>query len=283
MHMTKRLFLFAGYDAKNRIDKSLIYTLKKLSELGNIILSMDCDAPDSELAQVAPYTIYATATKHGEYDFGSYKRAYTYAADNNIISKYDFVYFINDSVYGPLYDLGPILEKMESENWDAFGLAQKPHASHPHIQSWFIGCRKNVFTSTWFDDFFRRITRQKSKGTITRIYEQGFTRELISRHIPYGALYSCPGRSVYNNIKKLYKSHMPFMKKAAMTRRHGGLGRQILYVLNHISPDARDAIMENSRHTWGDEYMCWLLTKNPVKIIYRSMHHCARKVFIEGI
>ena len=47
------------------------------------------------------------ATRHSEYDFGSYKRAYNWAQENLDTAEYEFVYLVNDSVYGPLFDLNP--------------------------------------------------------------------------------------------------------------------------------------------------------------------------------
>ena len=97
--MTRRLFLFAGYNAHGLIDESLIFYIRALSKCGDVILCMDSDCSDSELKKITPYVLHATAQRHGEYDFGSYKRAYLYAADTGILDKYDFVYIVNDSVY----------------------------------------------------------------------------------------------------------------------------------------------------------------------------------------
>ena len=47
--MTKRLFLFAGYDKDCIIDDTLFHYVKTLSKLGDIVFVMDCDAPDAEL------------------------------------------------------------------------------------------------------------------------------------------------------------------------------------------------------------------------------------------
>ena len=41
---TKRLFLFAGYDANGIIDDAIIYYAEQLNKFGDIILCMDCDA-----------------------------------------------------------------------------------------------------------------------------------------------------------------------------------------------------------------------------------------------
>ncbi|MBD5400416.1 hypothetical protein HDR61_01545 [bacterium] len=275
--MTKRLFLFAGYDARGHVDASLIYLVRALAVFGDVVLHMDNDCTDGSINNLAPYTLHADAVRHGEYDFGSYKRAYIWAHDNLNLADYDFVYLINDSVYGPLYDLGPILGDMESRGWDAFGLVLNPKTSHPHIQSWFIGMRPVAFTAPWFDTFMRSVTRQRDKGAVTKLYEQGFTAAVSAHGLSWGCIYTVAGRGVYNKIKSLYKHGMPFMKKVAFTRHNGRLGRQILYVLNHISPDARTGILENARRTWGDEYIQWMLTRNPFKIMWRGITYGINK------
>jgi len=281
--MSKRLFLLAGYNAHGLIDESLIFYIQALAACGDVVLCMDSDCSADELQRIAPYVLHATAQRHGEYDFGSYKRAYMYAADADILKNYEFVYMVNDSVYGPLMDIEPSLRRMEALNRDAFGLVYNGTSSRPHIQSWFIGMRKNVFLSPWYDEFMRAITRQNDKGAITYLYEQGFTEMLRAHGIKFACLYNCPGRSVYNNVAALFRRGMPFMKKVAITRADGALGNRILYILRHASPAVRDMILASARRTWGNEYITWLLTRNPMKIAYRHIKHALRKIFIEGL
>lgn len=279
----KRLFLVAGYERDAQIDASLVHYVRELGKFGDVVVYMDSDTDDENLQKLSPYVLHAGAHRHGEYDFGSYKRAYMYAREARILPAYDVVYMVNDSVYGPLMDMGPAIEKMESPGLDAFGLVCNPNPKHPHIQSWFIGCRKSVFLSDWYDKFMMGIKKLPDKGQITREYEQGFTQMVAAHNLKWGCTFQIPGRGVYNRIKYLYRHGMPFMKKVAFSRRHGALGRQILYILNNVSPDVRDAILQNARRVWGDEYIRWLLTKNPIKIIYRNVYHALHKVFVEGI
>ncbi len=281
--MSKRLFLLAGYNAHGLIDESLMFYIQALSKCGDVVLCMDSDCSDTELQKLTPYVLHSVAQRHGEYDFGSYKRAYTYATDADILKNYEFVYMVNDSVYGPLMDIEPSLRRMEALNRDTFGLVYNGTSSRPHIQSWFIGMRKNVFLSPWYDEFMRAITRQNDKGAITYLYEQGFTEMLRAHHVKFACLYNCPGRSVYNNVAALFRRGMPFMKKVAFTRADGALGNRILYILRHASPAVRDMILASARRTWGDEYIKWLLTRNPMKIAYRHIKHALRKIFIEGL
>lgn len=279
----KRLFLFAGYNQHGVVDDALIYYVRKISAFGDIVLCMDSDCSDTELKKLAPYTTHIIATRHGEYDFGSYKRAYIWATQHLDLSGYDFVYILNDSVFGPLYPMDKYFNDMESAGTDVFGLCYNPTGRRPHIQSWFIGMRPRVFLSPWFDGFMHAVTKQSDKGAITYLYEYGFTKQAIDNGFSTSYLFKTPKRSVYNGIRRLYKRHMPFMKKVAFIRNNGALGGQIKYVLSRIDPALRDAILSSARASYGAKHIDWLLTYNPIKITYRHIQHIIRKIFIEGI
>lgn len=279
----KRLFLIAGYDSKNEVDESLIHLVRSMSNVGDVILFMDSNCDKTQLKKLSQFTLYCDAIRHGEYDFGSYKRAYIWAKNNLNLADYDFLYLLNDSVYGPLQDIEPFLIKMESLHSDAFGLVCNPHKRHPHIQSWFIGCRQSVFLTQWFDEFMTSITKVADKGSVTKLYEQGFSKLITDHNLTWECLYTVSGRKIYNNVKQLYKHNLPFIKKASFIRHNGRLGKQILYVLNNINQETKDSILTNATRIWGKEYMDWLLTKNPIKIMYRNITYVIKKLFKEGI
>ena len=281
--MTKRLFLFAGYDKHGVIDDALIMYVRALNKLGDVIVCMDSDCAKDELGKLKDITLHAMATRHGEYDFGSYKRAYNWARKNLDISSYDFVYMANDSMYGPLFDLAPYLAKLESENLDAFGMVKNPHKTSPHIQSWFIGMRKSVFMSEWFNELLQSVKHHDDKGSVTILYEHGFTKRLIENNLSWDTLYSAPGRSIYNRVKYFYKRKMPFIKKLAFSRHDGALGRQLLYILNHVSRDTRKSIMQNANRVYGNEYISKILTHNPFKIMWRNIKYTIYKLRTDGI
>ena len=281
--MKKRLFLFAGYDKNGIIDASLVMYITALSKLGDVVVCMDSDCPKSELNKLKKITIHAMATRHSEYDFGSYKRAYNWAQENLDITEYEFVYLVNDSVYGPLFDLNPYLNTMESQNLDAFGLVKNPHKRSPHIQSWFIGMRAPVFTSKWFNDLLQSVRHHDDKGMITALYEHGFTKRLIENNMSWDALYSAPGRSIYNRVKYFYKRKMPFIKKMAFSRHYGALGRQLLYVLNHIPKSVHTPIMDSANRVYGEQYVSKMLTHNQFIIMWRNIRYTIHKLRNEGL
>lgn len=277
-----RLFLIAGYDKNGKINSALLHQVRELAKYGDCVLVMDSDCDESEIAKIKLYCLYANAVRHGEYDFGSYKRAFIWAKENTNLSNYDFMYMVNDSVYGPLFDIGDYLNKMESLGTDAFGMVKKTGGRFEHIQSWFIGINKQVFLSKWFSNFIMSVRKVEKKTMVTALYENGFTRKLNENKIAWRCLYNIYNRGIYNRVRHLYKIRMPFIKKLSFTRHFGAYGNQILYVLNNISKKLRDDILLSARETFGDKYIDWLLTKNPVKIIFRKIKYILSRVLCKN-
>jgi lipopolysaccharide biosynthesis protein len=281
--ITKRLFLFAAYSRDGTIDESLIHYVKSLSEFGDIVFVMDSDCTEIEQNKIKDFTIFASGTRHCEYDFGSYKRAFIWADKNLNLPDYDYLYLVNDSMYGPLFDLKPYFNKMENLQTDAFGIVKNPHSTSPHIQSWFIGMRKTVFLSDWFRDHLLSVQHHDSKGLITKLYEHGFTKKLIENNLSWDCLYSAYGRSIYNSPKRFFKQKMPFIKKLCFPRHYGALGGQLLYILNHTEPKLRDIILTCAQNTYGIEYIKKTLTRNPFKSLWRNIKYTIHKLRNEGI
>lgn len=280
----RRLFILAGFDPCGKsVDASFLYYAKTLSALGDLIVYFDNDLPHSEIQKLTPLAKHVGAKRHNEYDFGSYKRGFEWAKENLDLDSYDWVYLVNDSVYAPLHPMTPIIDQLESSGSDAIGIAYNPNRNHPHIQSYFIGLGPNIFLSQWFNDFISNVQHQDEKGLVTKLYEQGLTDLFIKHDMEFACIFSIPGRGVYNNIKKLYRQGFPFLKKVSFTRHQGALGRQIHYILRHIDPDLKDAILENAKNVYGTDVIDKNLTNNIFKITYRNLRHAIQKIFTEGV
>lgn len=274
----KRLFLFAGYSPDGVVDETLVFHTAALSNFGDVILFLDCDCKDKELKKLKPYCKHIGAKRHGEYDFGSYKRAFQYARDNKLLGRYDSVFILNDSVFGPLFDMSNIIKKMDTIPSDACGLVVSHHKTHSFMESWFVRLNKNVFLSTWFDEFISSVTVQPTKNRVTVKYEHGLSKLITDHGLSWNGIYIRNGRSTYNTPKKLFKLGCPFIKKACFTRHNGALGREIQYVLNHSDSAAATAIMNTATRIYGADYMNWLLTSNPIKILWRNISYALGKI-----
>lgn len=274
----KRLFLFAAYDEAGVVGESLLWYLKSLSEVGDVVLVADSDIEAEQLGLLEPYCLYAKAARHGEYDFGSYKRAYAWAAANLDLSSYDYMYMVNDSVYGPLYQLEYYLLRMEAMAVPAFSLVVNPHKRHPHMQSWFIGLDKDIFLQDWFVSFLASVKKEANKNDICIIYETGLTELITRKGVPYKGLYEVSGKKIYNSVKNLYNAGLPFLKKAAFTRHNGSLGAQLKYVMDCLDADVQSAILSDAKRVYGAEYVQNLLTSNQFTIAVRYLSYLLNKI-----
>lgn len=274
----KRLFLFAAYEKTGVVGDSLLWYLKNLAMSGDVVLVADSELDSEQVEKLRPYCLHVQAVRHEEYDFGSYKRAYVWAGENLDLASYDYMYLVNDSVYGPLYGLDEYLGRMESMGVPVFSLVLNPHRRHPHMQSWFIGMDRTVFMQEWLASFLTSVKKEANKNDICVIYETGFTELVSAKGIPYRGLYEVSGKKIYNSVKELYKSGLPFVKKAAFTRHNGSLGAQLKYVTDHLDKDVYDAILGDANRVYGAEYMENLLTTNPLTIAVRYLSYLLSKI-----
>ena len=279
----KRLFLFAGFNADGKIDDALVYYIQNLAKFGDVILCMDSNCPIKELNKVKEFTIARFAKRHGEYDFGSYKRGFQYAYDNNILKDYDVLYLVNDSVYGPTIDLTNTIQSIEQIPTDAASITVSKHKTHIFMESWFIRLNKNIFTAIWFNNFMQNVTHEKNKADITVKYEHGLSNLIRDNGLSWSGLFIKYGRFTYNRPKYLFKHRCPFIKKMSFTRHNGALGRQIKYILNHCDTNAKKAIINSANELYGKQYMLWFLTTNPIKTGFRAIKYAQQKIKNGGI
>lgn len=219
----KRLFIFAAYDKDQIVDDTLVWYLNALSEYGDIIFTMDNNLSENELKKVTDIKniIHAEAVRHNEYDFGSYKRGYQYATKKKLFAKYDWVYFVNDSVYGPLWDMKPILDNLETNGADLTGMIDYEAKNVPiQVQSWFVGMSKKLVTEDFIKSFFDNVSVQAFKQLVVLKYETALTNFC---HIHNYKMYTFVSgengdvaHSMYSEPITVLKRGIPFIKKTAI-------------------------------------------------------------------
>ena len=278
MSQNKRLFLFAGYDPNGIVNDALVYYVSVLSELGDVIVCLDYDCKKSEINKIKPFSIYQISIRHNEYDFGSYKRAFQYARDNNILKNYEYVYLVNDSVFGPMFDLSKLIFQMEHIPKDAVVIIKSTHKTHTFMESWFIRLNKKIFMTKWFDEFLSSVQKEPEKTTVTIKYEHGLTNLIEQHQCSWDCVYTIYGRETYNRPKYLFQHGCPFVKKASFTRHNGALGNQIKYILNHSNPDVSNQILKTAEQLYGKKYMKHFLTLNPIRILWRNTTYAITKI-----
>lgn len=176
--MTKRLAIYAAWDGQNRVDAADIAYLQALRPVAeNLIYVADNELAAGEADKLQNLCGHIIAAPHGEYDFGSYKRGFALAKAAGLLQDIDELVFCNDSCFAPFAEFAPIFAAMAERNCDFWGLTENP-AFYPHIQSFFMVLRPQVFNSEVFQNFIDSISRQQNVDAVIQNYEIGLSRQL---------------------------------------------------------------------------------------------------------
>ncbi len=81
----KNTAIYAGYSEDGTISDYVITYLKKLKKIApNIVFVTDNQMSKRDLNKIRPYVNHIIAYRHGEYDWGSYKRGYNWLMSQNL-------------------------------------------------------------------------------------------------------------------------------------------------------------------------------------------------------
>lgn len=225
-----RVCCFSHYDAHGIIQDYVVYYLAELKKIADtIIFVSDSQINDEELSKIKPYADYINAEPHGEYDFGSYKRGFFYAKDNNLLENCDELIFANDSCYAPLYPFNEMFSKMSDKNLDFWGVTENYEGVRgvaspiKHVQSYFLVFKPQVFQSKCFSDFMAKIKKEK-KDLIIANYELGLSALLVENNFKYDVfceLSKIKNTAYIKNYKELIKENKnPFLKRSILLYRY---------------------------------------------------------------
>jgi len=196
----EKLCLFAHFDNKNEIAEYVIDSVKKISDLGfNIIFTTTSEKiADSELKKISKYCSKIIIKENIGYDFGSWTKGFEAVED---INKYQELMLINDSFYGPLFDLAKVMAEMSSK-YDMWGINDTYEQKY-HIQSFFMVFNRKIIESGLLTEFFRSFTPIFNKYDLVKTCEVGLSQLVLDIDLKIGAY--CQ----YDKILKLIKTKYP--------------------------------------------------------------------------
>jgi len=217
--------LFIHFNSRNKIDDYVFTYLQDLEKTGFEIFFISNSLINQEYSKllkekVNNCKIFERENKGA--DFGAWKWAF----ENNIISgDFDYLLLANDSVYGPLFPLEPIIESMLAKKGiDFWGLNDNHHGQW-HIQSYFFFVSKRVFMNDAFRKVFNQDFSKAHKLEIIAKGERQLTLALIEAgfkgdvYIPYTQLTPDTDQWAAKNPTHFFwdtlieKFHFPFVKK----------------------------------------------------------------------
>lgn len=178
--------LFCSYDKESIVRENVYYYLNELRLAGfDIVFISTSDAiRDTDIERLSRCCIKIMNRENRGYDFYGWKIALEKYPQYKL---HTGLLLANDSVLGPLFDFSNIVAKLENCDADVIGMTNS-FQFYPHLQSYFLYCKKNVVLSEEFTGFFQKVEVLELKIAIIREYEVGFSR-LLGRRFRIMALY----------------------------------------------------------------------------------------------
>lgn len=189
---TRTLCVFAHFDRDGVIDDYVVNYVSALAGLGCEIVFVST-APtlnDDMVERVLPYCRRILWRENIGYDFGSWRDG---LASCGNLSGYDRIVVANDSVYGPLSDLGEVFDAMAVRGAPAWGITDSLRYGR-HLQSYFMVFERPVVESEVFRGFWRDLPDYRHKHVVILKCELGLSRKLSKAGFRLDAL--CDYRSI---------------------------------------------------------------------------------------
>jgi lipopolysaccharide biosynthesis protein len=223
--MTGTTCLFAHFNARGHVCAHVHRYISELSSLGCRIafISNSPVRQEDRLMIEKNKGVYRIAERENKgNDFGAWQWAF---ANGVIPEDTDLLLLTNDSIFGPLFPLEPLFQKMhDNPSVDFWGLTDSYQGGW-HIQSYFLCLSKRVFRS----DAFRKVLIQNfstfDKKTIIEKGEIGLSKACMeagftgSACFPYENLDPCALPASASNPTHFFwdllikRWNFPFIKK----------------------------------------------------------------------
>jgi O-antigen biosynthesis protein len=175
----RRIAIFASYSDDNTISDHVVYYLSELRKVVDaIVFVSDNPLLPCELEKIEHLVVHQINGRHGEYDFGSYKRGYLHAKQAGLLDKYDELILCNDSCFGPVSGFSTLFDVMSRKECDFWGITESNQFVY-HLQSYFISLSAAAFRHNSFDRFLTDVTRHDTVQDVIFNYELKLTGLLV--------------------------------------------------------------------------------------------------------
>ncbi len=191
-HLGPRVVGFCHFDGQGRVcDHTRAYMDALCGEgLTMVFVSNSVQLAPPDLAWVRTRAARIVLRRNVGYDFAAWRDAMT--ACGLPAPGTDFLLLVNDSVYGPLRPLGPVLQHIDFDKADVWG-ATDSWQRRFHLQSYFIAFGPRALASEAFGTFWTAVRAVRSKGWVVSRYEVGLSRAFIAAGLRCRALWPYTG------------------------------------------------------------------------------------------
>lgn len=222
----KRLLFYVHFNKYNRLSSHVSYQLEQLRPLFEKIVFISNSQLDSETRQFLAERQLVDdllVRENKGFDFAAVRDGMAHLGFTELTT-YDSVTLMNDTCFGPLWDLKPIYQGFEAdEEVDFWGMTnfRATQEFHEHLQSYFLSFKQKVSSSPAFQDFWQGIQDFTDVQDVIDNYESEVTTVLVKAGFKYKAVFNTVGEDTtgmlhpdftYYNPTAILNNRVPFIK-----------------------------------------------------------------------
>ncbi|EMP64011.1 rhamnan synthesis F family protein [Streptococcus mutans] len=246
----KRLLLYVHFNKYNRVSSHVYYQLTQMRPLFSrvVFITNSCLSQENQdkLRSQNLMDDFLQRENIG-FDFAAWRDGMNHIGFDNLDS-YDIVTVMNDTCFGPLWDVKEhYLSYEKQDEIDFWGLTNNRATKQfkEHIQSYFITFKKAVIQSEAFHNFWENIQNHADVQRVIDDYETQVTTTLLDAGFKYGVVFDTTKEDAshmlhadfsYYNPTAILNHRVPFIKVKAIDNNQ------------HITPYLLNDIQKNSTY-----------------------------------
>ena len=215
-----KIAIFLHWDRHGVVHDYVLHHLQALRAAGYEILfvSNARRLSEADWGRVAPLAALMLRRRNRGHDFGAFRDAVFDLGDR--LGGIERLIIANDSVYGPLHDLSPLLARCDQGGAAVWGVTDSWDRRY-HLQSYFLLFKREALAHPAFLAFWRGVRLVPSRGWVIRKYEIGLTQRLMAAGLrcaalfPYRAAAAALSRAVVDQGLLERKDLSPYHKRYA--------------------------------------------------------------------
>ncbi|OHD81087.1 MAG: hypothetical protein A2355_07280, partial [Spirochaetes bacterium RIFOXYB1_FULL_32_8] len=225
----KRILFFTHYNPVHLLSDYVVFTLQCMrSYYEKIVVISNSTLSQNDYETLGTLADDVFVRKNIGFDFSAWQEAILKKGFDALLY-YDTLTIMNDTCFGPIFELDTLFQRMESDNTIDFwgitnnkksknGMPETGGAIPEHIQSYFMSFKKNVVSSDVFIKFWKKIQPFTNVSEIIQKYETQLTVLLEQTGFRSGTMldanmYNLKETNVSNHYPEiLIDNNVPFIK-----------------------------------------------------------------------
>jgi lipopolysaccharide biosynthesis protein len=188
----RKICVYVHFDRRGRVHDYVFHQLAEIRACGFDILfvSNRLKLDDATEQKLRALCAGAMVRRNQGHDFGAWKDGIATLGD---VGRLEALLLTNDSVYGPIYPLPEVMQRMDANTAEVWGITDNWDIAY-HLQSYFLLFTPKALKSDAFRRFWARVRYVPSKTWVIYKYEVGLTTAMLRAGLRCAAL--APVRTV---------------------------------------------------------------------------------------